>query len=133
MQEEAQLVQLEDYEPDLDEDEIKEQEEQKAHRMTSSSQNPSNNSQAAARIEAQKRQRRIMKKRKKNTVSFKYNIKLARIPPKPQWGSWLTSLFGSKKGVNIKDLAHVEHVPEQENCPKNEYHTTVQAGQTAFI
>ena len=57
MQEEAQLVQLEDYEPDLDEDEIKEQEEQKAHRMTNSSQNPSNNSQAAARIEAQKRQR----------------------------------------------------------------------------
>ena len=127
MQEEAQLVQLEDYEPDLDEDEIKEQEEQKAHRMTSSSQNPSSNSQADARIEAQKRQRRIMKKRKKNTVSFKYNIKLARIPPKPQWGSWLTSLFGAKKGVNIKDLAHVEHVPEQENCPKNEYHTTVQA------
>ena len=74
-----------------------------------------------------------MKKRKKNTVSFKYNIKLARIPPKKDWGTWLSGMFGAKKGVNIKDLAHVEHVPEQENCPKNEYHTTVQAGQTAFI
>ena len=61
-------------------------------------------------------------------MSFKYNIKLAKIPPKKDWGSWLSSVFGAKKGVNIKDLAHVEHVPEQPNCPKNEYHTTVQAG-----
>lgn len=49
MQEEAQLVQLEDYEPDLDEDELKQQQEQKAHRLTSSSQNPSSHS---AKIEA---------------------------------------------------------------------------------
>ena len=36
-----------------------------------------------------------MKKRKKNMVSFKYNIKLARIPPKKDWGTWLSSMFTS--------------------------------------
>ena len=75
----------------------------------------------------------MKKKRKKNQVSFKYNVKLARITQKKDWTSWISSMFGSKRGTTIKDLAHVEHVPEQDNCPKNEYNTTVQAGQTAFI
>ena len=42
-------------------------------------------------------------------------------------------MFGGKKGTTLKDLAHVEHVPEQEDCPKSVYKTTVEAGQTAFI
>ncbi len=75
----------------------------------------------------------MKKKRRKNNVSFKYNVKLARITQKKDWTTWISSMFGSKRGSSIKDLAHVEHVPEQDNCPKNEYHTTVQAGQTAFI
>ena len=76
---------------------------------------------------------KIQRKRKKNTVGFKYNVKLARIPKKNDWGSWLSGMFGGKRGTSIKDLANVEHVPEQDGVPKNEYHTTVQAGQTAFI
>ena len=70
----------------------------------------------------------MQKKRKKNTVSFKYNVKLAKIPEKSDWSSWLTGMFGAKQGTSIKDLAKVEHVPHQEGCPKNEYSTTVQAG-----
>ena len=66
------------------------------------------------------------KKKKRSKVGFKYNVKLARIPEKKEkWGAWLFSMFDSKKGTSIKDLAVCEHVPEQENCPKNEYHTTV--------
>jgi len=69
------------------------------------------------------------KKRKKNNVSFKYNIKLARIPKKESgWGTWISGMFAGNKGTSIKDLAKVEHVPEQENTPRNEYNTTVQAG-----
>ena len=71
---------------------------------------------------------KIRRKRKKNTVGFKYNVKLARIPKKNDWSSWLTGMFGGRQGTSIKDLAHVEHVPEQDGVPKNEYHTTVQAG-----
>ena len=77
-------MQLEDYEPDLDEEEVKQQELLRVEQQSSQT----------ARIEAQKQQHRIMKKRKKNMVSFKYNIKLARIPPKKDWGSWLSSMFG---------------------------------------
>jgi len=72
--------------------------------------------------------KRIQKKRKKNTVSFRYNVKIARIAQKKDWGTWLSSMFTQKRGSSIKDLAHAEHVPEQEGCPKNEYRTTVQAG-----
>lgn len=60
-------------------------------------------------------------------------MKLARIPQKNDWGTWLSGMFTGKKGTSIKDLACVEHVPEQPGIPKNEYHTAVQAGQTAFI
>ena len=72
--------------------------------------------------------KKLKKKMKKNTVSFKYNVKLAKINQQRDWGSWLSGFFGGKSGTSIKDLAVVEHVPEQENCPKNEYYTTVQAG-----
>lgn len=76
---------------------------------------------------------KIQRKRKKNTVGFKYNIRLAKIPKKNDWGTWFSGMFTAKKGTSIKDLAQVEHVPEQEGILKDEYHTTVQAGQTAFI
>ena len=59
---------------------------------------------------------------------------MAKIPEKKeQWGSWLANMFGPKRGSSIKDLAYVEHVPEQENCSRQEYATTVQAGQNAYI
>lgn len=75
--------------------------------------------------EAKRKQKKIQQKRLKNTVSFKYNVKLAKIPPKKDWGSWLSNMFGAKRGISIKDLAHAEHVPEQVGIPKNEYNTSV--------
>lgn len=86
-------------------------------------------------IEREKRrqEKKVLKiKKKKNTVSFKYDIKLAKIENQQDWGSWVSSLFVGKQ-INIKDLAKVEHVPAQSQVPHNEFHTTVQAGTTAFI
>ena len=69
--------------------------------------------------------KRIQRKKKKNTVNFKYALKVAKMPKKQNWGSWLTNIFASKKGSSVRDLAYVEHVPEQENVPKNTYVTSV--------
>jgi len=38
-------------------------------------------------------QKRIQRLRNKNTVNFKYEVKLARIPEKNDWGTWLTGIF----------------------------------------
>ena len=57
--------------------------------------------------------RRIMRKRRKNTIGFSYNVKLAKMPEKKNWGTWLTGMFGANsKSPTLKDLATVEHVPE---------------------
>ena len=70
--------------------------------------------------------KKLQRKKKINNVSFKYNVKLARIPKKKEdWGTWFSSVFGARRGTSIKDLAHVEHVPEIDGCPKNEYNTSV--------
>ena len=120
---EDQLVQLDDYEPNSDELEEPD------------SANFDTKKLKDMKKRRQSKMRKMSKKMKKNTVSFKYNVKLARIPKKKEagWSQWITGMFGSSKGTSIKDLAKVEHVPEQESCPRQEYHTTVQAGQTAFI
>lgn len=55
---------------------------------------------------AKKKQiRKIMRKRRKNTISFRYNVKLAKLPEKKNWGSWLSNMFGGKGGSTLKDLA----------------------------
>ena len=41
--------------------------------------------------------------------------------------------FAPAKKYSIFDLAKVEHVPQIDGVPPNEYLTTVQAGQTAYI
>ena len=66
-------------------------------------------------------------------VTFRYDVKVAKIPERKDWGSFMTQIFGRETSSKIKDLAVVEHMPAQQNVPKNEYHTTINAGQTAFI
>ena len=66
-------------------------------------------------------------------MQFKYEINLAKMEKQSTgFGSWISSFF-TKEENPVKALAQVEHVPEQKDNPRNEYHTTVQAGQTAFI
>ena len=67
----------------------------------------------------------LQRKRKKNTVGFKYNVKLAKIPKKNDWGTWISGMFTGKRGTSIKDLAFIEHVPEQVGIERNEYHRYV--------
>ena len=55
------------------------------------------------------------------------------MPEGEDWGTQMTNIFKAKRGISTKDLANVAHVPAQPSCPKNEYHTTVEPGQTAFI
>ena len=82
----------------------------------------------------QSKQIKFMQKRKKNTVSFNYDIKLARMPDKQDEMALVKNIFAKKsKNKSVKDLAYVYHVPEQPSCARNEYYTTVQAGQTAYI
>ena len=96
---EEDLVHLDNWEPDADEND---DEEVKMALM-----------KRHAQKQKRQQERRINRKRKKNTVSFKYNIKMAKIPEKKeQWGEWLANMFGPKNGSSIKDLAFVEHVPE---------------------
>ena len=75
------------------------------------------------------RERRLSKKSaKKNKVQFKYEIKLAKMEKQGTgFGNWISSFF-TKEDNPVKALAQVEHVPEQKGNPRNEYHTTVQAG-----
>jgi len=77
----------------------------------------------------EKQERRMSKKlAKNNRVRFRYEIKLAKMEKQGTGiGSWLSSFFARPENP-VKALAHVEHVPEQEGNPRNEYHTTVQAG-----
>ena len=73
------------------------------------------------------------KQKQKNKVQFKYDIKLAKMQKQTSgFGNWIRSFF-KKEDNPVKALASIEHIPEQNDVPKNEYHTTVQAGQTAFI
>ena len=110
---EADLVQLDDYVPDRQSELVADMYGAPSKRRRSS------------------RSRR----RKKNTVSFKYDMKLAKIEKKDEgWSSWWSGVFGGQsKGVSIKDLAYVQHVPKQEDIDRKEYHTSVEAGQTACI
>jgi len=44
-------------------------------------------------------------------VKFKYNVKVAKIPERKDWGSFMTQLFGKDKSSDIRDFAVVEHFP----------------------
>ena len=65
---------------------------------------------------------------KPEEVTFRYDVKVAKIPEKKDWGSFMTKIFGREASSKIKDLAVVEHMPPQDNVPKNEYRTTINAG-----
>ena len=63
-----------------------------------------------------KRKQRSLRKTTKKlekppTVTFKYNVKVAKIPERKDWGSFMTQIFGKEKSTNIRDLAVVEHTP----------------------
>ena len=77
----------------------------------------------------EKQERRLSKKvAKNNRVRFKYEIKLAKMEKQGTGlSSWISSFFAKAENP-VKALAQVEHVPEQKDNPRNEYHTTVQAG-----
>lgn len=50
-----------------------------------------------------------------------------------EWGAYQSNIFMKRQGLSVKDLACVAHVPEQASIPKNEFHTQVMAGETAFV
>ena len=77
----------------------------------------------------EKKEARLSKKAAKNNrVRFKYEIKLAKMEAQGTGiGGWISSFFAKAENP-VKALAQVEHVPEQKDNPRNEYHTTVQAG-----
>ena len=87
---------------------------------------------AKQKSERRKSKRQSKKVRSENEVVFKYNIKLYKLQQEKSFSFSDFLPFKSKK-YSIQDLARIEHVPQIDGVPKNEYHTTVQAGQTAYI
>ena len=70
----------------------------------------------------------------KNELAFKYNIKLYKVKKDKGMMDYVSDLFSSNKPLlKRSDFAKVQHVPQIKGIPENEYETTVQAGQTAYI